>query len=65
MIQNNFKVGSVGKDWLLDEVANITDEIEYIGPVDFVEKHRYLSNSVTSQPGPMSYDVNPDRKSVV
>ena len=65
MIQNNFKVGSVGKDWLLDEVANITDEIEYIGPVDFVEKHRYLSNSVTSQPGPMSYDVNPYMREIL
>lgn len=48
-----------GLGWLMEAVRDITDEIDFMTPVEFNEKYRYLSSAVTSKPGPMRYDVNP------
>jgi phage terminase large subunit GpA-like protein len=52
-------IKNIGQDWLLEEVSMLTENIEYIGPVDFAESVRIIPSSLTSKPGPMRYDVNP------
>lgn len=54
-----------GLDWILGQIKEITEHIDYVSPVDFVEKHRYLSSALTSKPGPMRYDVNPYMREIL
>lgn len=56
---------SVGAEWLAGKIENLTDHIERITPVEFNEAHRYLPESVTAIPGPISYDVNPFMREIV
>lgn len=49
----------VGADWLHDEVGELTEELAHLTPVEYNEATRYLPDSVTSQPGFISYDVCP------
>ena len=52
-------INEVGKDWLLEEVENLTDHIDRVRPSDFNEANRYLPESVTALPGYIRYSVNP------
>lgn len=56
----NLDLDKIGIDWLIGEVESITDHIDYMGPVEFCEKNRYLPRALTSQPGYINlHDVNP------
>ena len=55
----------IGAQWLLDQVAGITEEITHIKPSDFNEQNRYLPKSVTSMPGYIRYDVNPYMREIL
>lgn len=58
-------IDTVGFDWLVEQMANLTDEIKHISPVAFNEDYRYLPASVTSMPGYIRYDVNPFMKEII
>lgn len=45
--------------WLADQIDRLTDELVEISPSEWAEEHRRLPPSVTSLPGPFSYDVAP------
>ena len=47
------------KEWLSNEIDNLTDEIVHQRPVDFIEEHRYLKRGQTILPGPFRFDVTP------
>ncbi len=49
----------IGTDWLGGQIDTLTEEIFSRTPVEFNEEHRYLPASVTSMPGPMSFDSFP------
>ena len=49
-------VGNAQLERLTDE---FTETITYRKPVDYVEDTRYLSDGITSNPGPFSFDVTP------
>lgn len=55
----------VGKDWLIQEIEGLTDEIIHITPAQFNEEYRYLPESVTSIPGYIRYDVNPFMREII
>lgn len=58
-------INSIGREWLLEEVANLTDHIEHITPVSFNEENRYLPESVTSLPGYIRFSVNPYMREIL
>ncbi len=58
-------ISHVGSDWLLDQISDLTENIEHITPVEFNEAYRYLPKSVTAISGPLSYDVNPFMREIV
>lgn len=43
----------------------MTDNLVRLKPSEFCEKERYLTSSVTSMPGPMSYDATPIWREIV
>lgn len=51
--------------WGLEVVSNMTEAIEHISPIDFNERHRYLPPSVTPEPGPIDFDINPFMKEII
>lgn len=53
------QIDNIGQDWLLQTVDGMLDELKRIKPSVFCQDNRYLPSSVTSMPGPMSFDVNP------
>ena len=55
----------IGSDWLIDSVDGMTDEIHRVKPSEFSEMHRYLPESVSAIPGPMSFDLNPFMREIV
>jgi len=55
----------VGRDWIAEEVENLTDEIIHVSPSAYNEENRYLPESVTSIPGFIRYDVNPFMREIV
>lgn len=62
---SKLQMSSVGAEWLIEEVENLTDHIERVSPSDFNEANRYLPESVTSIPGYLRYDVNPFMREIV
>ena len=58
-------IDTVGSDWLIETVGEMVDHVTHVTPVEFNEANRYLPESVTSMPGPMSFDLNPFMKEVV
>lgn len=52
-------IDRLGAQWLSDAIGDVVDHIEHLTPAEFVQTHRYLPDSVTSQPGPMSLEVCP------
>ena len=61
----NLDINKVGLDWLKELVSGMTEEIVRISPSKLSEEFRYLPSSVTSAPGPMSWDINPFGKEIV
>jgi phage terminase large subunit GpA-like protein len=59
------EIETVGADWLANEIADLTDTITHVGPVDFNEANRYLSEAVTSIPGYIRFDVNPFMREII
>ena len=53
------------KQWLLEQVDGLTDEIVMLSPSEWAEKNRYLPASVTPMPGYYSYDVNPALREII
>jgi phage terminase large subunit GpA-like protein len=58
-------IATLGADWLVGEVENLTDEISHMTPVEFNELNRYLPDSVTPMPGFMSFEINPYMRELV
>lgn len=59
----DLKVPSI--EYCLSLCDSITDSIDRMSPSRFTEEHRYLPSSVTSSPGPMSFDVFPYWREIV
>lgn len=59
------EIDNIGADWIVDEMASMTDEVEHITPSAYNEANRYLPESVTSIPGYMRFSVNPFMKEIV
>jgi phage terminase large subunit GpA-like protein len=58
-------IKTIGREWLSDQVDQLTEEIHKITPSRFNEEYRYLPESVTSMPGYIRYDVNPYMREIV
>ena len=56
---------AIGREWLVEQVAELTDHIDRVGPVEYNEANRYIPDSVSPLPGPMSFDVNPFMREIV
>lgn len=56
---------SIGRDWLAEQIDELTEEIYRVTPARFNEEHRYLPESVTSMPGYIRYDVNPFMREII
>lgn len=56
---------TIGAEWIVEEVENLTDHIEHVKPSTFNEENRYLPESVTSIPGFIRYDVNPFMREII
>lgn len=55
-----------GRDWLLERVEGLTDEVNEVKPSEYVEENRYLPASVSpNNPGPMSFDLTPYAREIV
>lgn len=59
------KIDRIGADWIIEEVAAMTDEVLHVTPSQYNEENRYLPKSVTSIPGFIRYDVNPFMREIV
>jgi len=58
-------VDTIGLDWLAEQVAGLTVEVDRMRPSEYVERVRYLPASVTSLPGPFRFDVVPHLREIV
>jgi phage terminase large subunit GpA-like protein len=61
----NSRYQIIGADWLQEEAAAFTDEIIHTLPSEFNERHRYMPDSVTNSPGPLSYRVTPYLREII
>jgi phage terminase large subunit GpA-like protein len=52
-------------DWLAEEFAALPVAIEALTPSEWAEHKRYLPGSVTSQPGPFSFETTPYLREIV
>jgi phage terminase large subunit GpA-like protein len=62
---SDININTIGVDWLISEVENLTETIQHLKPSEFNEKYRYLPESVTSIPGYIRYNVNPYMREIV
>lgn len=53
------------REWLAQELENLTHAVEIISPSEWAERHRYLPASVTPFPGPFSFDVAPYAREIL
>lgn len=60
-----FDLSRVGSDWLAGKIDDMVVCRALMTPSEFCEAHRYLPNSVTSIPGPMSLSVNPFMREIL
>lgn len=60
-----FDTSTIGAAWLRDQVAEMTDSVIHVCPVEFNETHRYLPEAVTSMPGYIRFDVNPYMREII
>lgn len=56
---------TLGADWLVERVDQLTDTMSHIKPSEYNEQNRYLPSSVTSKPGYLRYAVNPFMREIV
>lgn len=56
---------NVGREWIIQEIDELTDHIEHVKPSEYNEETRYLPESVTSMPGYLRYAVNPFMREIV
>ena len=59
------ELATLGAEWIVAEVNDLTDHITRVKPTEFNEQYRYLPESVTSIPGYLRYDVNPFMREIV
>jgi phage terminase large subunit GpA-like protein len=59
------RLNNIGIGWIVDRLNGLTDSIMHVTPVGFNEQHRVLPESVSSLPGPMTFDVNPFAKEIL
>lgn len=59
------EVCDIGRDWVIDQINGLTEEVIHVSPTVFNEQTRYLPESVTSLPGFIRYDVNPFMREIV
>lgn len=59
------KIESIGLDWVISEVENLTDHIDHIKPSEFNEQFRYLPDSVTPMPGYIRFNVTPYMREII
>lgn len=52
-------------EWLEDQVAGLTTELEVIKPSEWAERKRYLPQSLTAFPGRFSFDRTPYLREIV
>lgn len=52
-------IDNIGRDWLVDRVANMADAIARATPVTYNEANRYLPQGVSPRPGFIRYDLFP------
>ena len=50
---------TTGRDWLVEEVEDMADRIERVGPVEFNEANRYIPQALSPRPGFIRYDLFP------
>lgn len=53
------------REWLCSEFAALIDEVNPLTPSQWAESKRYLPSSVTSQPGPFSFEPTPYLREIV
>lgn len=58
-------LNDIGREWLIEQVENLTDHIVHVSPSEFNEANRYLPESVTAIPGYIRYAVNPFMREIV
>lgn len=58
-------LGNLGSSFFVECADLLTHEIIHLSPVEYIEQNRYLPSSVTSQPGPVSHDVNPYMREIL
>ena len=58
-------LSTVGTEWLADQIDEITEAITHVDPITFNEENRYLPDSVTPIPGPMSFAINPYMRELI
>lgn len=52
-------LSTVGRDWLVEEVDEMSDHIQRIGPVEYNEATRYIPDGLSPRPGFIRYDLFP------
>lgn len=53
-------IDTQGREWLLDKIDSLTDEVNEVKPSDYAEANRYLPASVSpNNPGQFSFDLTP------
>jgi phage terminase large subunit GpA-like protein len=58
-------INVVGRDWLIDQIENMTDHIERMGAVEYNEKYRYIPDGLSPRPGYIRYDLFPYLKEIL
>lgn len=59
------ELSSREREWLAQQFASLTTELEVLTPSQWAEAKRYLPPSVTSLPGPYRFDVAPFMREIV
>lgn len=58
-------VDTIGRDWIVEQVGGLTDEVIHVLPSVYNEAHRYLPASVTKLAGFIRYAVTPYLREIV
>lgn len=53
------KLDTIGREWIIEQVATMPDQIDRITPIKFNEENRYLPQGVSPRPGYIRYDLFP------
>jgi phage terminase large subunit GpA-like protein len=52
-------LSSVGEEYVISRLLDLTDDIRQLSPVEYSEENRYLPPSVTQFPGYIDFDLTP------